>query len=577
MVPANKPSTWKTPLREKCCCLAAGVIAFAFLVAGSGFLRAGDKKGQPAPSPSSKPTPATAPLLAGGGQVQAADIVNLSVVSFAKQIRFQFKIDPSTPLKDLLPVPPNYPAGTGPVLVDDLAKVPEVSFQAPRTQPTAEGLKQTAHAIAKINHLNEKKTDGFLQALLGDRPDLAGLPFAMGDSCRMKGARSQQFQNALTLIRQAMGDQSALIQQEVILRQVHVLREHDALIQARLSKATQQGAASGGSSTASDPELAELKSRAEVIRAKTTAFVRASWEKYRTACMQEDKTNAKCEQPHQENVTLARIAALMQVLGPESAGMRKGLVKHLAGISHAEATRALARLAIFSAEYEVRNAAVDALKIRRERDYTGILMQGLRYPWPAVAKRSADALVKLERNDLVPQLVDILDEPDPRLPVVKTAGKAPVVRELVRINHHRNCVMCHAPGTGNLSSEVLTAQVPIPGEPLPTPSQGYGNSQPDILVRLDITYLRQDFSAFQPVADAHPWPEMQRFDFLVRERALTKEEAWVYEEKLVSRKTGVLSPYQRSVLAALRELTGRDTEPSPQAWRKLLGLAAKAG
>jgi hypothetical protein len=174
-------------------------------------------------------------------------------------------------------------------------------------------------------------------------------------------------------------------------------------------------------------------------------------------------------------------------------------------------------------------------------------------------------------------LVDLLEQPDPRLPVVKTAGKAPVVRELVRINHHRNCLMCHAPGTGNLSSEVLTAQVPIPGEPLPTPSQGYGNSQPDILVRVDVTYLRQDFSVFQPVGDAHPWPEMQRFDFLVRERTLTKEEARLYEEKLVPREAGVLSRYQRSVLAALRELTGRDTEPSPQAWRKLLGLAAKTG
>jgi hypothetical protein len=44
------------------------------------------------------------------------------------------------------------------------------------TRPTAEGLKQTAHAIAKINHLNEKKTYGFLQALLGERPDLLDSP-----------------------------------------------------------------------------------------------------------------------------------------------------------------------------------------------------------------------------------------------------------------------------------------------------------------------------------------------------------------------------------------------------------------
>ena len=32
-----------------------------------------------------------------------------------------------------------------------------------------------------------------------------------------------------------------------------------------------------------------------------------------------------------------------------------------------------------------------------------------------------------------------------------------------------------------------------------------------------------------PVSDAHPWPEMQRFDFLVRTRTLTAAEALGYE------------------------------------------------
>src|SRR5205823_4236545 len=152
-------------------------------------------------------------------------------------------------------------------------------------------------------------------------------------------------------------------------------------------------------------------------------------------------------------------------------------------------------------EDEVRQAALDALKVRRERDYTDVLLHGLRYPWPKVAQRAADALVKLERTDLVPQLVDLLDEADPRAPAVKTVNKkqVPTVRELVRINHHRNCLLCHAPGnTGNVSPETLTAAVPIPSEALPTPFEGYRNSSPDILVRIDVTYLRQDFSAFQP-------------------------------------------------------------------------------
>ena len=78
-----------------------------------------------------------------------------------------------------------------------------------------------------------------------------------------------------------------------------------------------------------------------------------------------------------------------------------------------------------------------------------------------------------------------------------------------------------------------------------------------------------------PVADANPWPEMQRFDFLVRTRELTDKEAKAIEEMLSKRAPGVLSPYHRAVLAALRELTGRDTEPTPQAWRRLLGTCSR--
>src|SRR5207245_10994561 len=88
-------------------------------------------------------------------------------------------------------------------------------------------------------------------------------------------------------------------------------------------------------------------------------------------------------------------------------------------------------------------------------------------------------------------------------------------------------------------------------------------------------YLRQDFSMFQAVADANPWPEMQRFDFLVRTRVLTEKEADTYQEKLRNLEPGRLSPYHRAALAAIRELTGRDREPTADAWRRLLKLPAK--
>src|SRR5262249_15392687 len=158
------------------------------------------------------------------------------------------------------------------------------------------------------------------------------------------------------------------------------------------------------------------------------------------------------------------VAALMQVLAPEAPGLRLGLVRYLAGVSHVEATKALAKLALFSAEEEVRRAAVDALQVRRERDYTAILLEGFRYPLPAVARRAAEALIKLERKAVLPQLVPLLDEPDPRAPTVQEVNgkKVPVVRELVRLNHHHSCLLCHAPGnTSTVSPESLTASVPI--------------------------------------------------------------------------------------------------------------------
>jgi hypothetical protein len=126
-----------------------------------------------------------------------------------------------------------------------------------------------------------------------------------------------------------------------------------------------------------------------------------------------------------------------------------------------------------------------------------------------------------------------------------------------------------------VAPDTLTAAVPVPSEPLPLPSQGYQNSSPDLLVRLDVTYLRQDFSMFQAVADANPWPEMQRFDFLVRTRVLTEREAETYLERLRILEPGRLSPYHRAALAAIRGLTGRDAEPTADAWRRLLNLPAK--
>jgi hypothetical protein len=506
--------------------------------------------------------------------------------------RFQFTIKPDAPVKELLPTPPTVKATNGVSLSRSLADVPEVNFQAPMAKRLAseEAQKQTAHMLAKVNHLNDKKPEGFMEALRGQRPDLAGLPFAMGDACRIKGDRSKEFTRAVATVRNCLRAQPpqqvagaiAPTAAAAQFRGTVVLAAPPAVVAPAPEQPVPPPALPSPASPppATPPPAPPEGAVADFVVASsvvTHANAETFWKQYVAACAQEDQQLSSVDRKRQENVVLARVAALMQILAPEAPSFRQGLVKCLASVSHKEATQALARLAVFSEEDEVRTAAVTALAVRRERDYSDILLGSLHYPWPPVAKRGAEALVKLERTDLLPQLVELLDQPDPRVPVVKVEAGQSVheVRELVRINHHQNCILCHEPGnTARVSPETLTAAVPVPSDPLPDPSDGYQVTSPDLSVRIDVTYLRPDFSVRQAVTDANPWPEMQRFDFLVRSRTVTDAEAAAAREKLAARDPGSPSPYQKATLAALRELTGRDAAPTAEAWRRLLNLPA---
>src|SRR5262249_37585538 len=101
------------------------------------------------------------------------------------------------------------------------------------------------------------------------------------------------------------------------------------------------------------------------------------------------------------------------------------------------------------------------------------------------------------------------------------------------------------------SLKTLTAEAPPNGQP--TSAAYYGPSFPDNLVRADITYLRQDFSMVQQVLDDKSTPFPQRFDFLVRERQLTEEEAQAYQASVAQRVKD--SPYREIITDALRGLT----------------------
>ena len=341
------------------------------------------------------------------------------------------------------PVPP-------PPVAQDLLRVPEVAVDDafPAKIESAVAKRRIQNLITKINTTNTPdKRDAFVLANLERRPELRGLPFVMGDACRLDGNRAQSFQTSVQAVRDGL--------------------EADMHTGAHAKEAT------------------------------------PFWNTY------------LAETQGQGIDTDHSVAALTQILGPERKTLRADLVRKLRVSNRPEAIKAIARAAIFDADGEVRMVAVKALKDDQKAqapEVTDILMHGIRYPLASVAKRSAQVMIMLDRKDLLPQLVDVLGEPAPGDPVATTVNdeKVSVVREVVRINHHRNCLLCHPPSQTGEPQEV-PGVIPIPGSPFPTsPTEAYGNAKSfgEPMVRADTTYLRQDFSVMMPVANAAPRPEL---------------------------------------------------------------------
>jgi hypothetical protein len=193
-----------------------------------------------------------------------------------------------------------------------------------------------------------------------------------------------------------------------------------------------------------------------------------------------------------------------------------------------------------------------------------------------VVRNAAHALAALSVKEAIPDLVGCLEEAPPDAPftVPGEDGKRKVmVRELVRVNHHRNCLLCHAPLADDLdvrrSPEFPIGPVPSAQEPLP-PSLSpvyYSQRSGVTLVRADITYLRQDFSLQQEVAEPGKWSSVQRFDFLVRTRELTPKE-------IEERTPVIVLEYRDTIAEALRHLSGKDLPPIAASWRAALDMPA---
>ena len=256
------------------------------------------------------------------------------------------------------------------------------------------------------------------------------------------------------------------------------------------------------------------------------------------------------------------IPTLLQMLMAENKRVRLVLVDVLAQIKGVEATRALARRAVVDLHPEVREAALVALQDRPRADYEGVFLAGFRYPWPALADHAAEGAVALGMRDLVPKLIPLLDLPDPGVPfrMTMTNKKTMIVaREVVRINHLSNCLLCHP--SSFAATDLVRGRAPTPGQPLNGPTfTGYGGTQGNF-VRADITYLKQDFSVCQPVLNSAPWPHQQRFDYLVRFRPVTPDALLAFQRK--NQEAKPLYPQKEAVLFALRNSPARTAAKPP--------------
>lgn len=256
------------------------------------------------------------------------------------------------------------------------------------------------------------------------------------------------------------------------------------------------------------------------------------------------------------------VPTLEQILQVKDERARRLYVEIVRQIRGHRATEALARRAVFDLSPVVREEAVRALAERQPEEYRDILLAGLRYPWAPAAEHAAEAIAALKLIQLLPQLVVLLDEPNPAAPKADDRGQAHV-REVVKFSHVRNCALCH-PISHDPTDMVRGLVPPQFGESAVDSSAfaGYGGgSSLSVFVRADITYLRQDFSVEQRVLTNHKASQV-RFDYLVRTRPATPAEVQAWQAKRADD-----YPQRQAVLFALRELTGQDAGEDAAAWR----------
>jgi hypothetical protein len=262
---------------------------------------------------------------------------------------------------------------------------------------------------------------------------------------------------------------------------------------------------------------------------------------------------------------------LHQMLQAEAEPLRKLMLSQLKQQRSPAASRALAHQALYEPLPALRQIALKALEGRPVNDFLPVLLDAFRNPWPPAADHAADTLITLGAADAVGPLIARLDDPSPSAPVDNQKGES-VVHELVRVNHARNCLLCHAQSVSR--GDGVRVAAPKPTRPLPPPfslntyeggGRGGSSTPPDsVFVRPDITYLQQDFSWVLPVSNSNPWPTLQRYDFLVRTRPAVDADRLPGDPEY---------PQRKALVRALQALTGKDFGNRAAEWRAGLTMA----
>ena len=259
-----------------------------------------------------------------------------------------------------------------------------------------------------------------------------------------------------------------------------------------------------------------------------------------------------------------RVPALMQVLMIQADASRESLALHLGAVEGTVALAGLVKIALYDPHPDVRRQAIESLAKRPDAEYRPLLLRGFESPWPVVAEHAAEALAALAQTEAIPALMGLLNGPDPRAPYAKGTGPTLFVKELVRVNHKFNCLLCHP--ASFRETDPARALVPTLAEQQEKGTGGgyggFGISNKRTFIRADITYLVQDYSVMLRVVHSRVLSGEERYDLFVRERLATGADL----KATAARQRAGLTAHEQAAMFALRELTGLEPGPNLANW-----------